>query len=161
MSAGKSADPAAGSPLHTGDLVTYTLSFVNGTSSAIDIDTFDDLSGVLNHAEIVMQPTASNAGLDAVLASDRILITGKLPAGSRSTVTYAVRVLANDFRVTSEMVNTFAGCTPGETCETRHPIPPAKKPPKSPKTPTSLPQAPSGPPVPGGSESPAPPPQGW
>ena len=61
----KSVDPASGTPVSTGQVLTYTLSFQNGGESAATVDTHDDLSRVLDDAELTGAPVAE----DGLIAS--------------------------------------------------------------------------------------------
>ena len=56
----KSSDPASGSTVRTGDVVTYTVRAVHtGGGPVLNALVVDDLSGVLPHAEIASPPTVS------------------------------------------------------------------------------------------------------
>src|SRR5699024_6997083 len=82
----------SGTPVEAGEELTYTLSFTNTGTVPATVDTTDDLSGVLDDAELVDGPTAQD-GLEISLTEDEVLqITGAVPAGEIRTVTYTVVV---------------------------------------------------------------------
>src|SRR5690625_1019755 len=87
----KSVDPASGTSVEAGEQLTYTLTFSNDGEATATVDTTDDLSGVLDDAELVVGPIAE-AGLTATLDDEVITITGAVPAGESRTVTYTVVV---------------------------------------------------------------------
>ncbi|MGO3147781.1 MAG: SpaA isopeptide-forming pilin-related protein [Leucobacter sp.] len=89
----KSSDPASGTEVSPGQEVSYTLTFANTGGMPAAVDYEDVLTGVLDDAELLVGPTAQSplvANYDA--ASNRIIITGTLPAGDSKTVTYTVKV---------------------------------------------------------------------
>ncbi|MFT4158107.1 MAG: CshA/CshB family fibrillar adhesin-related protein [Microbacterium sp.] len=89
----KTADPAPGTAVNAGEVVTYTLTFTNTGEAAGAVDYTDDLSGIIDDAELTTAPTTSD---DALTASDgtdgEIRVTGRLQGGQTVTVTYAVTV---------------------------------------------------------------------
>ncbi len=91
----KSVDPASGTPVEAGEELTYTLTFANVGNTAASVDTTDDLTGVLDDAELVSGPTTED-GLQADLADGTLTVIGEVPAGESRTVTYTVRVLELD-----------------------------------------------------------------
>src|SRR5690606_110153 len=56
----KTSDPASGEALQAGDVVSYTLSWTNEGQETGALDSTDDLSGVLDDAELTTAPTASS-----------------------------------------------------------------------------------------------------
>ena len=113
----KSVDPASGTPVSTGQVLTYTLSFQNGGESAATVSTHDDLKRVLDDAELTSAPVAED-GLSASLVDNEIVVTGSVPAGQTRTVTYKVTVKAYAEQGDHALVNALA-CQPGapETCQ--------------------------------------------
>ena len=71
----KSSDPADGSTVGVGEEITYTLTFTNTGPAAATVDTTDDLSGVLDDADLVGAPTAQN-GLTVTRTGDVLEIKG-------------------------------------------------------------------------------------
>ncbi|WP_198677508.1 CshA/CshB family fibrillar adhesin-related protein [Leucobacter luti] len=130
----KTADPATGTPVATGEELTYTLTFDNSAGKApATVDHSDDLSDVLDDATFADGSLTADAGLAAAGPdAGRILITGSVPAGETRTVSYRVTVKPEAERL-SEGNNSlanflFAGDEPPEVCEpgdpcTVHPAP--------------------------------------
>lgn len=91
----KTADPASGTKVKEGQNVTYMLTFANTGQGAEAIDYTDHMAGVLDDADLIKAPTASD---DALTASDvaggSFTVSGELAAGQTVTVTYAVKVRA-------------------------------------------------------------------
>ncbi|WP_210439309.1 CshA/CshB family fibrillar adhesin-related protein [Nocardioides xinjiangensis] len=130
---GKSATPAGGQPVQPGDRVTYTLTWSNDGRAVGAVDSTDDLSGVLDDAEVVQEPTSSDPAVTATRTGDRLRVTGPLAPGETVAVTYVVlvrpagqhgdnsllNVLAPD---TPQVGCTVSGCTPVPPATTRHPV---------------------------------------
>lgn len=117
----KSVDPASGTPVQEGQVLTYTLTFENVGSAAATVDTADDLSGVLDDAQLVGVPTAG-PGLSATVDGTQLEIDGTVPAGQTRTVTYRVEVRPfaqqGDHRLTNVLAcepSEPAGCAPHST----------------------------------------------
>lgn len=88
----KSVDPESGATVRAGQRLTYTLTFSNAGRAAAAVDWSDELSGVLDDAEFVGGPRATE-GLSVVgPLNGRLAVTGVLEPGKTGTVTYAVRV---------------------------------------------------------------------
>ncbi|WP_169738888.1 DUF11 domain-containing protein [Jiangella gansuensis] len=90
----KSVDPASTTPVTGGQELTYTLTFTNTGEAAGLVDRVDDLTHVLDDADLVSGPTPSDPAL-AVTGpddEDRIHITGELAPDQTVTVTYTVVV---------------------------------------------------------------------
>lgn len=92
----KTADPASGTRVDPGSVITYTVTGINTGATALDPVTItDDLSGVLGHAVYNDDAAASIAGepVDAPEVSDGVLgWQGALGVGERVTLTYSVTV---------------------------------------------------------------------
>ncbi|WP_158292566.1 DUF7507 domain-containing protein, partial [Serinibacter arcticus] len=128
----KTSNPPAGTLLTFGQSVEYTLTFsnANGTAPA-EVDQTDDLSGVLDDATISSAPAVTSGSqltLDPIV-DDAFRISGVIPAGGQSTVTYTVTVdspATGDLALGNYVIPT--GTTPPATCEegnaacTTHPI---------------------------------------
>jgi uncharacterized membrane protein len=128
----KSSDPASGTPIALGQTVTYTitLSNANGTAPA-EVDHTDDLTGVLDDATLTSLPVVSSGTpltIDPVV-SDGFRISGVIPVGGQTTITYAVTVnnpTTGDRQLANYVVPTGtappATCDPGDSACTTHPI---------------------------------------
>jgi len=89
----KSADPASGSVVKVGDVVTYTVTGSNTGNTVLDPVTItDNLSGVLNHATLVAGSLKSTVGSAPTVSGTTLAWTGVLPVGAHVTLTYAVKV---------------------------------------------------------------------
>lgn len=92
----KSADPASGSRVDPGSVITYTVTGINTGATALDPVTItDDLSDVLGHADYNDDATATIEGAAAATPSvdgDDLLWQGALAIGERVTITYSVTV---------------------------------------------------------------------
>ncbi len=86
----KTATPSS-DPVVAGSTITYTLFFDNDGQTAATVDAVDDLRYVTDDADVTIEPTSSS-GLTAVRTGDRISVTGSVPVGATSTVTYTVTV---------------------------------------------------------------------
>jgi uncharacterized repeat protein (TIGR01451 family) len=122
----KTANPASGTPVAQGQTVAYTLHFDNDGTAPMPFDGVDDLSGVLDDADIVTAPTASDPGLTV----GPVGLDGKLPihgtiAPGGVDVTYAVQVKSFADQGNYTLTNFFScnstagGCLPATTS---HPI---------------------------------------
>jgi hypothetical protein len=119
----KSVSPASGTPVETGDLVTYTLRFRNTGTGAGVVARDDVLSGVLDDATFVAGSLQASAPLAAELVgapgSQRIQVRGTLPAGmtTDATVTYQVRVNPPEDREDNRLSNVLVDAgEPGGPC---------------------------------------------
>ncbi|MGN7966465.1 LPXTG cell wall anchor domain-containing protein [Microbacterium sp. 22179] len=92
----KTAAPSS-NPVVAGSTITYTLFFDNDGEAGATVDAVDDLTHVLDDAEVTTEPTSAD-GLTVVRNGAEISITGTVPAGERYTVTYTVTVLPDDER---------------------------------------------------------------
>ncbi|MDP3949171.1 MAG: hypothetical protein Q8Q19_00785 [Microbacterium sp.] len=118
----KSSDPDSGTSVTAGDTVTYSLHFANSGQTAATVDTFDDLSDVLDDADLVAGSLQAESGLVATFDTDRITVTGSVPVGETLTVSYQVQVrerAAQDNHILGNVLD----CADGDPrCETEHPI---------------------------------------
>lgn len=122
----KTVDPSSGTTVHAGQELTYTLTFDSVGESAASIDTYDDLSDLLDDATLAGNPVVDGTGLTAVVNGDHIDIAGSIAAGESVTVTYTVIVNAydeqGDHAVGNHLTDTDGtACVPG-ACETANPI---------------------------------------
>lgn len=122
----KSVNPASGTSVVAGQQVTYTLHFENTGQTGAVVDTFDDLSAVLDDATLTAGPTSSNPALTAVLNGTRLDVDGTVPAGQAYTVSYTVTVNAfaqQGDHVLANVLGGDAACAEGDpTCRTENPI---------------------------------------
>ncbi|MCP2638277.1 GEVED domain-containing protein [Microbacterium sp. HD4P20] len=120
----KTVDPASGTSVVAGQDVTYTLTFQNVGEAPADVDTFDDLTGVLDDSSLTSGPTSSDAVLTATLNGEQIDIAGTIPVGGTVTVTYTVTV--NEFAQQGDHVlgNVLGeDCAEDDTsCRTENPV---------------------------------------
>jgi hypothetical protein len=137
----KEVDPASGTPVTAGSELTYTLTFTNDGKAAGDVDRVDDLTHVLDDADLIDGPTVSDDALsvDGPDGEQRFHITGTLGAGETVTVTYTVQVKPYDQQGDGLLVNflTQEGQEPPAECVDTNPLctqnpveePPADDPP--------------------------------
>ncbi|WP_119696444.1 DUF6923 family protein [Microbacterium halotolerans] len=136
----KSSDPATGEAVVAGDTITYTLSFVNDGQAAGPVDATDDLSGVLDDADLVSEPVVDEAHAETITTvfdpeDETIRTTGELAAGDTVTVTYQVTVRDAADRGDDVVGNVVVpdrppfvpdpdceDCAPFEPPTTRHPV---------------------------------------
>ncbi|RWZ59356.1 DUF11 domain-containing protein, partial [Labedella populi] len=116
----KSADPVSGSSVAAGQTVTYTLSFRNDGAAAGVFARDDVLTGVLDDADLVGEPTVDGDGdMATKLVDDRLVVTGSLDPGASATVSYSVviRPFAQQSDHVLGNVLVRAGGEPPATCE--------------------------------------------
>ena len=129
----KTSDPASGDSAVAGDVITYTLSWTNDGLAPGLVDSDDDLSDVLDDAELTTDPVPSDPDLTATVEGEFIRVVGPIGVGATVTVTYAVTILpdgehgnnvvGNVLRqdVPAEMVcDVDANCGPPEPPVTEH-----------------------------------------
>ncbi|MFD5601281.1 DUF6923 family protein [Leucobacter sp. NPDC058333] len=88
---------ASATPAVAGTVLTYTLFFQNDGEADATVDAVDDLTYVLDDADVTVEPSSSD-GLNPVRTGNQIAITGTVPAGTTSSVTYQVTVKADGDR---------------------------------------------------------------
>ncbi|SDH73444.1 conserved repeat domain-containing protein/fimbrial isopeptide formation D2 domain-containing protein [Leifsonia sp. 98AMF] len=119
LAVSKSVDPASGTAVKAGDVLTYTLTFDNtkGTDTAPVTGWSDDLSKILDDADVTTQPTSSIASLRAgAISNGSFPVTGTVPAGEVGTITYTVTVKPNGQRGDNDLGNALSNggpCAPG------------------------------------------------
>jgi uncharacterized repeat protein (TIGR01451 family) len=137
---GKVSDPETGADVLAGDVVTYTLSWTNDGKATGRVDSTDDVSGVLDDADMTSTPVVDAAHDDTVTAvfdpaTRSIRITGTLGAGETVTVTYAVTIREDGERGDNLARNVLSpdvppyvclddetDCDPYEPPTTEHPV---------------------------------------
>jgi hypothetical protein len=126
----KSSDPASGTGVQAGEVVTYTLSWTNDGQAAGVVDSTDDLSNVLDDADVTSEPVSSDAAVTATRTGDSIRIVGDIAAGATVTVTYQVTVKPNGQHGDDDLGNVLTPdipqlCEDGQACPppiTDHPV---------------------------------------
>src|SRR5690606_27246561 len=88
----KTVNPVSGTPVVAGQELTYTLTFTNDGEAAGNVDKVDDLTHVIDDADVISEPVASDAALAVSREGTRIAITGSLEPGQTVTVSYTVKV---------------------------------------------------------------------
>jgi fimbrial isopeptide formation D2 family protein/uncharacterized repeat protein (TIGR01451 family) len=102
----KSVDPESGSSVKPGQVLTYTLTFSNDGQGAGKVDRVDDLTHVLDDAEVTGAPKASDKALTVSgINNDRYHISGTLKPGQTVTVSYKVTVNSAKHLGDSELAN--------------------------------------------------------
>lgn len=127
--ADKTSDPEDGAEVNPGDTITYTVTIRNtGQLPLTNFNFDDDLSGVLDDASMVGDPTIEpeTAGT-ATLNGSTLTFEGDIPVDETATFTYTVRV--NDdvqpgATLRNVIVGDFSNCTTGEEerCLTTHTV---------------------------------------
>jgi fimbrial isopeptide formation D2 family protein/LPXTG-motif cell wall-anchored protein len=128
----KSSNPASGSVVATGSVVTYTLTGANTGETALnDVVITDDLGNVLPSARFNDDAVATVGGVAVAaptLSGTELVWAGSLAAGETVTVTYSVTVKADAAGQTLKIVAVASATPPGgETItppasETAHPV---------------------------------------
>ncbi|MFT4220299.1 MAG: hypothetical protein QM611_07260 [Microbacterium sp.] len=115
----KTADPASGTAVQSGDVLTYTLQFANEGTGAATVDHVDDLSGVLDDATLTADPSTPGDTLTPVVDGETVVIAGAVAAGTTETVTYRVTVNPDGSHGDNVLSNYVfaADATPPTTCE--------------------------------------------
>ena len=142
----KSSDPMSGATVQPGDVITYTLMFRNDGTAAGLVDSVDDLTHVLDDADLTSPPVASDAALTAADVQDgRFGVSGTLEPGQQAMVSYQVTVRADADRGDDDLANYLLPsdgsppaqpvCDQGSEDCTVHVVPPAPDP-----EPTSTPE---------------------
>jgi fimbrial isopeptide formation D2 family protein/uncharacterized repeat protein (TIGR01451 family)/LPXTG-motif cell wall-anchored protein len=88
----KASQPTSGEAVQAGQVITYTLTYVNDGQAAGTVDSTDDLSDVLDDAALTSRPVASDPAVTAVAADESLRVTGPIAAGATVTVVYQITV---------------------------------------------------------------------
>jgi fimbrial isopeptide formation D2 family protein len=130
----KTSDPADGTTVDPGAVVTYTLTIKNtGSTPLRDLNLDDNLTDVLDDATLQGTPSASPSGTVTV-NGNTLQFTGDAGVGETIKVTYAVKVkssgaLSNAVLSNSVVAANSASCDPtvnngsvtvGDPCKTTH-----------------------------------------
>lgn len=115
----KSSVPATGEALEAGDVVTYTLTWTNDGEAAGPVDATDDLSDVLDDADVTREPTvdAAHAATIAVTRAGATLrVMGQLAPGDSVTVVYEVTIRDDGDRGDNSAGNVLTPDVPPYAC---------------------------------------------
>lgn len=118
----KTSDPESGTSVVAGDVVTYTLHFANTGQAAAAVDTFDDLSNVLDDADLVEGSLTPDDGLTATIDGEQITVTGSVPVGDTLTVSYQVLVREFEDQGDHILANLLDCPDDDPRCATQHPV---------------------------------------
>ncbi|MGH3690253.1 MAG: DUF7507 domain-containing protein [Microbacterium sp.] len=122
----KTANPASGATVRTGQTVTYTLTVTQtGVGPVAGANVTDDLSGVLddatwNGAAVASSGTVARSG-------NSLVWSGDLARGQVVSISYAVTVKEGGDRTLRNVVTTtnpLGACDPSAACVTQHFLPP-------------------------------------
>lgn len=109
MAVKKSADPASGTTVKPGQVITYTVVASNtGNTDLTNVKVNDDLTRVLAHATYVKGSAAASIGATPNVSGSALTWTGDLKAGESVKLTYQVKVNA-DVKETDTLVNAVVG----------------------------------------------------
>lgn len=121
----KSANPASGQPLLAGTVVTYTLTFTSDGQAAGPVDSTDDLSNIIDDADVTSEPVSSNPAVTPERNGGAIRITGSLAAGASVTITYQVTIRPDGQRGNNIAGNVLTMDVPPIVCDpVCGPVPP-------------------------------------
>lgn len=118
----KTADPADGTDVKTGQKVTYTVTVTQRGSAPADAVFSDDLSKVLDDAAYNGDVTADLG--TATVTGNRLDWSGTLPVGGVAHITYSVTVNGPQQLGDGSLVNVVSspGCDDFAACTTTHEI---------------------------------------
>lgn len=130
VTATKESDPDSGETVAAGEQITYTLRFGNDGTATGDVDHTDDLSDVLDDADLTSEPSVSDGALSAETDGDTVHVTGSLEPGTSTTVTYTVQLREDADQGNSQVRNTLVAtgedpplqCDPASGDCTQHPV---------------------------------------
>jgi len=110
---------ASADPVVAGSTIAYTLYFRNDGRADAAVDAVDDLTHVLDDADVTTEPTSAD-GLTVSRDGARIAVTGTVPVGATRTVTYTVTVRPDGARgddtVANFLLNPDASPPPTPEC---------------------------------------------
>ena len=113
----KTANPPSGEGVNAGSEVTYTVTGHNsGSTPLTDVTVADDLSDVLEHAELTAVPIATIDGSEVpglTFADGIATWTGDLAAGEQLVITYTVQINADAQAATFTNTVTGTATPPG------------------------------------------------
>ena len=112
----KTSTPPTGQPVQSGDVITYTLSWTNDGTAPGVVDSTDDLTGVLDDAVVVTEPTSSDPAVTATRTGAILRVVGPIADGTTVTVSYQVKVKPSGQHGDNNLANVLAQDTPQVTC---------------------------------------------
>ncbi|WP_298516410.1 hypothetical protein [uncultured Nocardioides sp.] len=127
----KDVDPRDGATVRPGQTVTYTLHFRNAGGAPTTIHHLDDLTDVVDDAELLRGSITSGSLTVRVQSGNRLLISGELAPGRAQTVSYDVQVNAarklgnsrlENFLVDADRPHHAAACPAGDATCTLNPV---------------------------------------
>ncbi|MCU1659132.1 MAG: hypothetical protein JWO57_3788 [Pseudonocardiales bacterium] len=121
----KSSNPADGSTVTAGQVITYTLTFANPDTGRVQVSYTDDLSKMLDDATVTSAPTASNRELTvSAISGGQFTVTGAVPGNTTYTVMYQATVKPDGQRGDNDLGNFLVptGTTPPATCQVGDPL---------------------------------------
>jgi uncharacterized repeat protein (TIGR01451 family)/fimbrial isopeptide formation D2 family protein/LPXTG-motif cell wall-anchored protein len=121
----KSVDPKNFSEVKAGEELTYTLTFTNKGKGKASVDYTDNMSGILDDADLVGDPKVSDPTLKATLRSgDKLRVTGELAGGQKVTVTYKAEVKDYSDQGDHQLLNflVVTGDTSPASCKSSDPM---------------------------------------
>ncbi|MDR2347102.1 MAG: hypothetical protein LBD90_00475 [Bifidobacteriaceae bacterium] len=92
----------------TGDTVTFRLTFTNTGGAEVLVDEVDDLSGVLDDADVGELDLSQAGALTALREGGKITVSGPLPTGGQAVVSYSALVRPAEARGDSTLENIVA-----------------------------------------------------
>jgi len=101
----KTVAPATGTPVVAGQELTYTLHFTNTGTAVGTVSKVDDLTHVLDDADVTTEPVATSDSWTVGRDAQRISIQGDIAPGETVTVAYTVTVKASGDRGDEIMAN--------------------------------------------------------
>lgn len=100
-------------------MITYTLTYTNDGQAPGVVDSVDDLTEVLDDADVTAAPVSSSDAVTATLLPEAIRVVGPIEPGETVTVTYEVTVKPDGERGDHELVNVLVPDNPDDP-----PVPP-------------------------------------
>ena len=121
----KISNPASGTALVAGDTVSYTLTFTNDGQAAGAVDSTDDLSDVLDDAELTGAPVSDSPAITVTRTGDTLRIVGALGVGLTASVSYQVTIRPDGDRGNNLAANMlFQDTPPNLVCADGECLPP-------------------------------------
>lgn len=143
----KTSDPVSGTPVDSGDEITYTLTFENIGSSLFEVDSTDYLSRVLDDADLIGN-IETTGELAVAKTDDDLAIGGSVAAGASATVSYRIQVRPYEEQGDHQLANFLVvgegtlpdGCAQASvSCTVNDVVPPVEPEPEPTPEPTPTP----------------------
>lgn len=119
LAATKSSNPASGSNVSAGQQVIYTLTYTNTGDAPANVDSTDDLSDVLDDADVSAEPASDVNTVIPKRDKNSLRISGALAPGATAKVTYTVTVRADGARGDNLLDNVLTPDDP-DVCQPRN-----------------------------------------